>query len=173
MNGLLQQGMARPQGDIFPKNEEDVAKFVLDIDKALFSEQQMPQVVQVLKEGANSLPNTIGQVAGALMIKLMDRRAVEQGVQMHGKLAIMGAARAIEDLSGIAAGIGLPPLDEQGKKQAANVAGAVIQQRGGNGQQGQSMQRPMQRPMQQQQPQQPMQQQQPQMQTQPPGGMVQ
>lgn len=121
--------------NVFPQNEDDVAAFVLDIDKAVFSEKQLPQIVQALQEGAGSLPNTIGQLAGTLMIQLMERRAQEKGVKMHGRLAIMGAAKAIEDLSGIAEGIGLPAISQEEKKVAGNVAGAIIQQRMGQPQQ--------------------------------------
>jgi len=119
------------QKNKFPQNQDDVAAFILDIDKALFSEQQQQHVVKALQEGAGSLPNTIGQIAGTLIQQLGARRAQEQGVQMAGKLAIMGAARAVKDLAGIAAGVGLPQLDEQELQQAANVAGTIIKPDGG------------------------------------------
>jgi len=119
-------GMMMEQKNKFPKNQDDVAAFILDIDKAIFSEQQQAHIVQAIKDGANSLPNTIGQLAGTLIQQLGARRAQEQGVQMAGQLAIMGAARAVRDLSGIAAGIGLPQLDEKGLQEAANIAGAIL-----------------------------------------------
>jgi len=123
--GPVGQQAAPPQ--TFGTSPEEAQAFITDIDKAIFGEQQQAQIVSLLHEGAGNIGNTIGQLAGSVVVSIGQRRAQEQGVRPHIKLAINGAARAIKDLSELAQQAKIAQVSDADLQQAQNMAGEIIQ----------------------------------------------
>jgi len=110
---------------VFPGNVEDVEKFKTDIATMLYSKQQLPHIVDMLKKGAQALPVTIGHLAAITVTTILMRRAKEGGERVHIKLLFYGLKDAIMILNKIAEKIGVGSLDAEGVKKASDVAGEV------------------------------------------------
>jgi len=133
MMGHGPQGPTQPgQGmgqKTFPQNKDDVMKFILDLKRAMYSEQQQAEIVKILGQTQN-IGQAIGQLAGSLVMTMIQRRAQQQGVKPHIKLAIMGSKMVIEELAEMAQMMG-KEVSENDLKEAANVSGAIIEHAGG------------------------------------------
>ena len=115
------------QPGTFPANEEDVKKFRLDIVKAIHSPAQQQKIIQILRSAGENIGAAIGQLAGMLIMTLVQRRMIEQNVKVPPQLAIYGASFAIAELVKIAKKMGIK-IDMEQTKKAIQVAGMVIAQ---------------------------------------------
>jgi len=109
----------------FPANPEDIEKFKTDIATMLYSKQQLPHIVEMLKKGAQALPQVIGHIAANTVVSLLMRRAKEGGTKVHIKLLFFGLKDAIMILNKIAAKAGVGEMDPQGIQEAVKIAGEV------------------------------------------------
>ncbi len=127
----------RQQGGRFPANEEDVKKFRLDIVKAIHSPDQQQKIIQALQHGSQvGIGATIGQLAGSLVMMLIQRRMVEHGVKVPPQLATQGAAFAIKEIAALAQKMGAR-IDQKELENAIQVAGQIIEQASQQGGQAQ------------------------------------
>ena len=119
---------APEEGNIFPGDEEQAEKFLLNIIKFIHKEAKIPEVLaQAIQEGA-PLGVIIGGVA-AKMLTLMFTKIFKDtgGAQVLPEFAVEAVRRAVTEIAKIAEAEGatVPPKELQ---QAAKIAGDSLEQ---------------------------------------------
>ncbi|MCK4871064.1 MAG: hypothetical protein KAS93_08145 [Gammaproteobacteria bacterium] len=112
------------QGGVYPANQQDVANFITDIMRGLYTESQFDKIVQMLSQG--DPVEMVGRTAGMLIMSILQRRK-QSGGKPHQKLVIRGLHKAIMELADIAKMAGIAELSEEQLKESANIAGQVIE----------------------------------------------
>ncbi|MCU7816325.1 MAG: hypothetical protein KZQ81_14260 [Candidatus Thiodiazotropha sp. (ex Rostrolucina anterorostrata)] len=120
----------------YPANKEDVDKFLYDIMQSIHSEKMQPRVVEMLSNGQQNIGETIGLIAGQIVMSILSRRSGQDGRKPHISMVINGMKKAVIELAEVANEIGLE-VAEQDLQTAAAMAGKVAEDMAsGGGQNG-------------------------------------
>ena len=144
MDGMIQQlqggGPQRSQdraqgGGTYPANQEEVQQFIADLMNALYSEGQVEKVLQMLQQGGENLPQTIGSIAGSLAMSVVQRRGQQTGRKPHINLVIRGLQLVIKNIAELMKTAGIAEVDQKTLQEASMVAGRMVESAMGGGQQ--------------------------------------
>ena len=149
--------MGGQQGGVYPADKNEVSQFINDLMRGLYSEGQQQSLMEALSRGKNDMGTTLGQLAGALVMSVVQRRQQENGRKPHINLVVQGLRKVISELVEIVKVGKIGQVTEEDLQKASAVAGSVVEQTMGGGQeqqqQGQQSQQPQVQQQQRQQPQ--------------------
>lgn len=130
MSGILgQQPPQQPpqQANTYPANKDEVGQFILDLMKALYLEKQQAEAVKVLSANRDNIGHAIGQLAGSLVMIVVQKRWKQTGRKPHIKLIVQGTKKAIIELAEMARLAKIAQVTKEDIAAASQVAGKIIE----------------------------------------------
>jgi hypothetical protein len=156
------QGQPQPQqqqGGVYPKDKNEVDKFVAGVIASIHDDKIRDQIMQQLMNEQVPVPVRIGNVVSQIITSMLERVKKQAGRKPHLQLILKSIKMAVLEVSKMGEIAGVKSTPEE-RKQAAGIAGSLIesgqkgqmqgQQQGQAEQQGQGM---MQQPIQEAPPQ--------------------
>lgn len=146
MIGQKMQQNAPPQpqqqgrGNVYPANKKEVQQFITDLMQALYQEKQVDQLVGMLSQGKDNISETVGALAGQLVMTIVQRRQQQTGRKPHINLVIRGLQMVIKNIAQIVETAGIGKLEQRDLQNASMVAGRMVEKTMGGGQQQQQPQ---------------------------------
>lgn len=146
MNGIIGQAQQQQQQNnaTYPQNKEEVAQFVNDIMRMIYSEGQPENILDRIVADRNNIPMALGQLAGSLVMTVLVRRQEQTGRKPHFNLLIRGIKKALDEMVDLMQMAGLEQPTPEMMQEAANYAGQIVEQALQGGQQPQQQAPPVQ-----------------------------
>jgi hypothetical protein len=149
-----QQQQPGTQGGVYPKDKNEVDKFVAGVITSIHDDGIRDQIMQQLMNEQVPVPVRIGNVVSQIITSMLERVKKQSGRKPHLQLILKSIKMTVLEVSKMAEIAGIKSTPEE-RKQAAGIAGSLIESGQKGQQQGQAD--PMQQGQGMMQPQQPMQ----------------
>lgn len=114
------------QGGTYPKDKNEVDKFVIGIIKSLHDEKIRPQLMKQLTNEQVPVHVRIGNVVSQVMTALLSKVRQQSGRKPHRELLLKSIKMVVMEVTKMAemAGVKVTPDDQ---RNAAGIAGQMIE----------------------------------------------